>query len=645
MRRMAALLVSGALVLGGFQYSASAEQPFRTSVTGKASDIPLVKPAGVAARLVDSRSALQTVTLQSVKRGSKATEVILAYASDRSANKDRYLGIEFYRYARGAFKLVGTTRVDSLGVRERSYRKTISNADFANHELYVRVGVFARNTDGSYTRSAVFKLRNGTPAVPAGNRYTIITNTSTDGERKQPLGMNVLSESRQKPYKRDINFRLGQALLQKRTAAGFRKQSFSPPKPGSSRIFTVMNIKTNTFSSIEPVLRYSGRKANVWVDQNQVTPEQAEKIGHEFDDRIEPAVTTHFGQSSDIDRDGKTNILLYDIQDGFAGSGGYVAGYFWPGDLIPNLEGSNRGEVFYIDTYPAMGMLTKRDVTSAYSTLAHEFQHMVNFNENVFKEQGSEMSLWLDEALAMAAEQVYTGRPLDERINYYNTSDAITSGHSLLYWDGGNDTLSNYALSYLFGQYIRGQAGGMAGLYGEIIGRPENDYRAVEAVLAKRTGRTIPFGDIMANFRAALFLNGKAGRYSFNGTLFNEALTQKIHRGTTASLRGGGAVVVQSTEPIKQMNGALDYRTFDIDPPAQPVAARVTTRTVRVTGKAEAGTVVRLYRSGRLLGKATASRDGTYSIPIAKQKKATRLVLYAVDDAKQESERRVIAVR
>jgi len=100
-----------------------------------------------------------------------------------------------------------------------------------------------------------------------------------------------------------------------------------------------------------------------------------------------------------------------------------------------------------------------------------------------------------------------------------------------------------------------------------------------------------------------------------------------------------------STGRIKRVTGGLDYRTFDIDPPAQPIAARVTTQTVRVTGKAEAGTVVRLYRSGRLLGKATASREGSYSIPIAKQKRATRLVLYAVDDAKQESERRVIAVK
>jgi len=540
MKRMAALLVSGALVLGGTLSSVSAEQQLRTSVTGKASDFPLVKPNGVAARLVDSRSALQTVTLQSVERGSSATEMTFSYTSDRSANKDRYLGIEFYRYARGAFNLVGTTRIDSLGVRSKSYRKTIANADFANHELYVRIGVFSKNTDASYTRTAVFKFRNGTPVVPAGNRYTIITNTSTDGERKQPLGLNVLTGSRQKPFKRDINFRLGQTGLHKRAATGFRKQSTSSPKLGSSRVFTVMNIKTNTFSSIEPVLRYSGRKANVWVDRNQVTPEQAERVGREFDERIEPAVSTYFGQSSDIDRDGKTNILLYDIQDGFEGSGGYVAGYFWPGDLIHDIEGSNRAEVFYIDTYPAMGTLAKKDVASAYSTLAHEYQHMVNFNENVFKEQGSEMSLWLDEALAMAAEQVYTGRPLDGRINYYNSSDAITSGHSLLYWDGANDTLSNYALSYLFGQYIRGQAGGAAGLYGEIIKRPENDYRAVEEALAKRTGRAVPFGAIMANFRAALFLNGKEGRYSFNGTLFNEALTKKILVGTSSALGGGG---------------------------------------------------------------------------------------------------------
>ena len=73
--------------------------------------------------------------------------------------------------------------------------------------------------------------------------------------------------------------------------------------------------------------------SNIWVYDNQITDIDAKKMGQEFDQRIYPSVTNNFGLASDIDQDGKINILCFDIQDGFSGSGGYTAGYFWSGDL------------------------------------------------------------------------------------------------------------------------------------------------------------------------------------------------------------------------------------------------------------------------------------------------------------------------
>ncbi len=51
------------------------------------------------------------------------------------------------------------------------------------------------------------------------------------------------------------------------------------------------------------------------------------------------------------------------------------------------------GELFYIDTYPSMHYPKTNpiDVSRAYSTIAHEFQHMVNYNRNVLVEKGSTM--------------------------------------------------------------------------------------------------------------------------------------------------------------------------------------------------------------------------------------------------------------
>ena len=125
---------------------------------------------------------------------------------------------------------------------------------------------------------------------------------------------------------------------------------------GETRNFWVTNMSTNVDYQINARLAYSGTKANIWVHDNQITDADAVEMGKEFDQNIYPSVTNNFGLESDVNQDGKINILNFDIQDGFSGSGGYIGGYFWARDLyyVPH---SNQSEIFYIDTYPAMGML------------------------------------------------------------------------------------------------------------------------------------------------------------------------------------------------------------------------------------------------------------------------------------------------
>ena len=98
---------------------------------------------------------------------------------------------------------------------------------------------------------------------------------------------------------------------------------------------------------------------------------------------------------------------------------------------------------------------------------------MVNFNQNVLIEDSYvNMDTWLNESLSMAAEQIYSGQGLSNRINYYNVSSSIQNGHSLLYWDNSGDVLSNYSLSYLFGQYIKVQANQGDRIFKEILAIP-----------------------------------------------------------------------------------------------------------------------------------------------------------------------------
>ncbi|MBT2658641.1 hypothetical protein J7E81_26055 [Bacillus sp. ISL-18] len=381
------------------------------------------------------------------------------------------------------------------------------------------------------------------------------------------------------------------------------------------------------------------------VYNNQITAADAQKLGQEFETKIKPMVNTNFGMESDVDGNGKVNILCYDIQDGFSGTGGYVAGYFNPNDLFDSPY-SNQMEVFNIDTYPTMGMGSGKDVSQAYSTLAHEFQHMVDFNRTAFIEGSTtQMDTWLDEGLSMAAEQIYTGSPLTDRIDYYNYSDSITNGHSLLYWDNYGDVLSNYSLSYLFFQYLKLQTGQGDKIFKEIVENPNNNYLAVEAVIHKYIDSQMTFGKFMTSFREALLLKQATGLYGFKGVPAFNALIPKIYNGYGMNLHGGGAVIkladLPFTAPTDKDSGItytlINDNTGDTTPPAPPTVNTVGDNQTTVTGTAEAGSTVFVKSGTTVLGNALASNTGGFSVKISAQKAGTKLTVYAQDGAGNKS--------
>ncbi|WP_066368650.1 hypothetical protein [Neobacillus fumarioli] len=378
------------------------------------------------------------------------------------------------------------------------------------------------------------------------DQYVVISNESTNETSFQSSGSFDVKKVNRKlkagTYQVDYNKPFSAAanrgnLIRKSTVQGSVVY-----KIGSTRNFWVTNLLNDEDYQIPARLAYSGSKAMVWVNNNQITDEDAAKLGTEFDTKIYPEVVTNFGQESDVDHDGKINILCYDIQDGFYESGGYVAGYFGAGDLY-NTPTSNKSEIIYIDTYPAMGTGPTKDVTQAYSVLAHEFQHMVNYNEKVLVEHGNPMDTWLDEGLSMASEQIYAKHGLEDRRDYYNETQAIQDGQSLLYWDTEGDTLANYTLSYLFVQYLKIQCGQGDRIFKEIIQDPNNNYKAVEDVAKKYINPNITFGKLMTDFRIALLMKNPTGLYGFKGDPFFDSIKPALFSGNTVNLRGGGAVV------------------------------------------------------------------------------------------------------
>lgn len=328
--------------------------------------------------------------------------------------------------------------------------------------------------------------------------------------------------------------------------------------------------KESTSATITGRCAYNGTNVQVWVDNDanakvKLTNAQAQPIGEEFDTKIYSLVTNNFYDAPNVDGDGKIAILCFDItKDNYQNVGDpYIAGFFYGGDLYKNsqisLQNSNEMEIFYADTYPTMIKNPTTpdygdpDVTKVYSTLAHEFQHMVNFNQNCLVEGDQKaMDTWLNEALSLAAEQMYNGTQTN-RINFYNDSAVVGSGRSLLEWD--ND-LADYALSYLFSQYLRTQidqatSSGQGVLsYKSIIEDPAENYVAVENVIKAKIDNNLSFGQFMTNFRAAMLLKADSGPYGFNNEAGFDTISTPLYTGGTIDLKGGGAVVKSISSPF-----------------------------------------------------------------------------------------------
>jgi len=154
-----------------------------------------------------------------------------------------------------------------------------------------------------------------------------------------------------------------------------------------------------------------------------------------------------FGDPPDVDLDHRIIILILDIKDGFTGSGGYVAGYFYSANEYPNgdpaLGGtkSNYTEIYYIDADPA-DLTTIAGLNDGMATTAHEFQHMIHWRWD------DEETTFVNEGCSMIAEHI-CGYDLEYWFNLYQND----TNRYLFYWDD-DDPFPDYARAALWTLYL-----------------------------------------------------------------------------------------------------------------------------------------------------------------------------------------------
>jgi len=200
-----------------------------------------------------------------------------------------------------------------------------------------------------------------------------------------------------------------------------------------------------------------GLNSYIYVENSfNLTLADVTPLMDEFDTRIYPTDTANFGSEPNpgIDNDPKITILLLNIKDGFNPAGGvnsFTAGYFDSGNEYPLSANpySNLREMFYMNINPAV--LAAITPTEFYTTLAHEFQHMIHWEQKTHQKSLID-DTWLNEAMSEIAPTFLYG-PSISRIFTYEKDPS----NSLTTWNGD---IYDYGIAYMWSQYYKDQFGG-----------------------------------------------------------------------------------------------------------------------------------------------------------------------------------------
>lgn len=276
----------------------------------------------------------------------------------------------------------------------------------------------------------------------------------------------------------------------------------------------VSGLYNATYTKRNGVLRRIGEHCKLFVDPESspnglsavtgayaITEAQLDTMVASFDQNIYPLMTQQYGPSYDMDHDGKVAVFLSPLvtQNGFAG--------FFDTEHFTTSVDSNQRDMFCMWT-PSSTYQTGLWLAATCETIAHEFQHLINYSDRLVKNGYNtdtvvEEEVWLDEALSMGAEIRYrlvVGDPATEGrfINYMyelSTKSLTSFGNSL----------ADYGRVGLFAHYLfeRGTASRIKMLV-------TSGLRGKENINAAFADHVIPelrtFDGIFKNWTKAVFV-------------------------------------------------------------------------------------------------------------------------------------------
>ena len=211
----------------------------------------------------------------------------------------------------------------------------------------------------------------------------------------------------------------------------------------------LLKLNTNSSSACSNAFMRTGRvvaitnRAIVVTDTlnpNGFSAADYQDFGAAFDTLVFPLDSINFGAPSDIDKNGHVILFFTRAVNELTppNQNFYVGGYFFSRDLFPitttgGVSGcatSNYAEMFYLLAPDPDGVVNQNVRTVDFvrsvtvSTLAHEFQHLINAARHLYVNLGSSAfeDTFLDEGLAHVAEE----------LAFYKSS-GLTPGQNISY--------------------------------------------------------------------------------------------------------------------------------------------------------------------------------------------------------------------
>jgi len=316
---------------------------------------------------------------------------------------------------------------------------------------------------------------------------------------------------------------------------------------GDTQTFWTKNIVENKFEETRAVLKAIGKNCYVFLEEGKtLAPEAIEKVRKNFDEVIYPTNTTNFGSEwkPGIDGDDRIYLLMFDIKDGYNGTGGFVGGYFYAIDAyqqekLPVHLKSNEREMLYLDINPSDPASDRFQ-----NTIAHEFQHMIHFN------QDSSEYTWVNEACSQIAPYLCGFGHANQVVSFMRTPD-----NSLTAWSK-QQMLANYGQVYFWAQYISTRIASTderrRAFIRRMVSQKSQGLSGLNAAIDKQ-GIKNNVRNLFRSFCVANYLNDDRiarGAYSYEKSLSRFALKPEI-KVDGAPYEGKGHVKCWSAKAIQ----------------------------------------------------------------------------------------------